>query len=196
MKQRLAFSVLALLALLVVNTGSVLADGAVTGMSVSRNGGLAITFTVTGYLSPSQLKGGYVQEQGGKSYNLNCAQKDEFTVVCHASGAIRNGATIGFGGSTYWVESEEMPQARESGKPGPYCYPIFGSNDANSPTDFAQIGTRCDPTDDVWGISYEDPYFGTIDFWYEYDGTWVDDPSNNCLASYTDHGDGFYGSCY
>ncbi|MBK9780083.1 MAG: hypothetical protein IPP55_08535 [Anaerolineales bacterium] len=116
MKQKVLFSVLALLALLVVNTGSALADGTVTGMSVSRNGGLAFTFTVTGYLSPSQLKGGYVQEQGGKSYDLNCAQKDEFTVVCHTSGAIHNGVTVGFGGSTYWVEGGEMPQPHVGGQ--------------------------------------------------------------------------------
>ena len=193
MKQKVLFSVLALLALLVVNTGSALADGTVTGMSVSRNGGLALTFTVTGYLSPSQLKGGYVQEQGGDSYKLNCAQTDEFTVVCHTSGAIHNGVTVGFGGSTYWVEGGEMPQPHVGGQqPGLYCYPIFGSNDANSPTDYAHIGTRCDPTDDIWSFLYNDPYWGESPFIYDYDASsWI----GMCPGGYTDHGDGFYGPC-
>lgn len=122
MKQKSFISVIILIALLAITTGSALADGVVTGMTASRTGALTLTFTVTGYLSSAQLNDGYVQVQGGDSYKLNCVQKDEFTVICHAPGKIASGVTVGFGGSTFWVEKEDMP---EKHVPAQYCYEVW-----------------------------------------------------------------------
>lgn len=187
-------TILILFTLLAITAGSALADGSVTGMSVSRSGGLTFTFSVTGYLSASQLKGGYVQVQGGDSFALHCAQTDEFTVVCHAPAKINSGVTVGFGGSTFWVEDEDMPEPNKD----KYCYNIY-----DYPTedqldagiwDFVTQGNVCqkEPAQNYDFLEYDSPYWGTEWYYFSEQGVenepWgAGDPDN-----WSNPGSGYY----
>lgn len=171
--KRFVFSAIILFALLVTITGNVLADGSVTGMTVSRAGGLTFTFSVTGYLSADQLNGGYVQVQGGDAFKLNCVQKDEFTVICHAPSKIASGVTVGFGGSTFWVDGGDMPQPHVSS--AQYCYSVYDESFVNAAFDpsWESQGTYCQENAASNGdmISFYSPYWeDTYDYYYYPEG--------------------------
>lgn len=167
MKQKSYITIIILIALLAITTGSALADGTVTGMSVSRAGGLTFTFSVTGYLSADQLNGGYVQVQGGDSFKLNCVQKDESTVVCHAPSKINAGVTVGFGGSTFWVDGGDMPQPSTP----QHCYSVY--DESLDTTSWQYQGTYCqeNAASDGDMISFYSPYWeDTYNYYYYPEG--------------------------
>lgn len=160
-----------LLSLLAITTGSVFADGVVKDMKVSRSGGLTFTFTVTGFLSPSQLSGGYVRVQGGDVFDLHCTQTDEFTVVCHAPAKINGGVTVGLGGSTFWVEKGDMPEPK-AGKGTLYCYGVW-----DVPTmaqfdegidEWVKQGEYCQesPASQFDEIQFYSPYYKALEYYW------------------------------
>lgn len=184
MKQKFFSLVFILITLLVVSTGSALADGSVLGMSVTNGGGGAtFTFHVTGYLSPSQLNGGYVQVQGGDAFDLHCAQTDEFTVVCHASKKVIGNVVVGFGGSTFWAD---MPEP-SLGAPQQYCYTLFDLISGSENLGWQPFDEYCMDREAVTGDTYVtyNPYTNQANWTYHYELTAPQGWGNN-------PGEGYY----
>lgn len=185
--RKFLLSIFVLLSLLAITAGAALADGVVTGMSVARTGGTAFTFTVTGFLSQSQLAGGYVLANG-ESFPLHCNQVDEFTVVCHAPAKINGGVTVGFGGSTFWVEAEDMPEPHHGGgQPTQYCYGVYDLYNNEEDREWFQYGEICMDSPAVAGDEYvTDNYYQGWEDWTYY--FWGETPN----TYYGDPGEGFY----
>lgn len=117
-------TIFALLAMLVIQVGSVaaapMADGTATLVSVSHGkNGPVFTFSVSGKFSKAELKGS-LHVEGGADYSLHCTQVDETTVKCTTSDKVTGvNVSLSWGGSTFWTFVPEVPG------PTQYCYSIW-----------------------------------------------------------------------
>lgn len=116
--------------------------------AANDGGGVSFTFRVSEPLSKSQLKGGWVQVQGGDSFPLSCVQVDDETVRCTSSKkAGGQNVVVGFGGSTFWTYVPEAHAQGGGGGNSSGCYNYY---------------------DLVWGEEE--------DFWWEQGGETCEEP--------------------
>lgn len=184
--KRTIFTALPLLAMLVVTTGTIFAEGRVLELREVRNDTARPTFVfrVIGEFSKEELNNGFVQVEGGDGYPLFCSQADEETVICNTSKEVggRN-VVIGFGGSEFW---HKVPDARGPAG-GRYCYPVYDWNGEEPPTGWDDFATNCqdEPAQVGQSVYLYNPLYGSTDYFYFPDGT--------CGAcGWPDHGEGFY----
>jgi hypothetical protein len=119
--KKVLFTVLLLLSMLAATTGDVFAGSALELTSVTNSGGGPMfTFRVNGEFSRDELKGIVRVSGGGDDFILHCAQKDETTVVCHATKKISGQAvSVTFGGATFWAN---VPEQRIASGGTQNCY--------------------------------------------------------------------------
>lgn len=125
--KKIIWTILLVILFVTVNTGAAWAGSAIELISVTNNGGgPSFTFRVSGEFSPSQLKGsGHIN--GGDDFEMDCVQKDETTVVCHAPAkAGGQGTSVTFGGSTFWTNVPEQRIASGGGSTQ-YCYGVWAN---------------------------------------------------------------------
>ena len=160
-------TILALLAMLVIQVGSVAAapasDGTATLVSVSHaENGPVFTFNVSGKFSRAELKGS-LHVEGGADYNVHCTQVDETTVKCTTSDKVAGvNVSLTWGGSTFWTFVPEAPAAEV---PSQYCYSVYDWG-LETP-DWVNYGTYCQDAPARYGdmITWYNPgWEGTYDY--------------------------------
>lgn len=116
--KKIQFSLIILLALLVMTTGTAFAGSALSLIEVRNDkSGATFIFRVTGEFSRSELNSGFVQVSGGDNYPLSCAQQDATTVVCHTTKKAGGNVVVSFGGSSFWTDVPVAPQQ--------ICYAVY-----------------------------------------------------------------------
>ena len=147
--KRVFSTILVLLTLLALTTGTAFAGSALELVDVRNDqGGPTFIFRVTGEFSEGELNGGFVSVEGGEDYPLYCEQIDADTVVCHTSKKVgAHDVVVGFGGARFWVN---VPDVKT------YCYKVYGWNSQfppTFPTDWMLAGSHCQTgpanTDDI-----------------------------------------------
>lgn len=151
-------TILALLAMLVIQVGTVAAAPVRAGtaslvlVQYVPGKGPVFTFSVTGKFSKSELKGS-LQVEGGSNYGLYCTQVDSSTVKCNSSAKVSGvNAVLTWGGASFWANVPEAPV---------FCYKIY---DWNFPdvTAWQLYGTNCQETPANYGdlITWDNPAWG------------------------------------
>ncbi|MCI0556810.1 MAG: hypothetical protein L0287_38210 [Anaerolineae bacterium] len=151
-------TILALLAMLVIQVGSVaaapMADGTATLVSVSHGeNGPVFTFNVNGKFSRAELKGS-LHVEGGADYSLHCTQVDETTVKCTTSDKVAGvNVSLSWGGSTFWTFVPEappppVPASFPDTTPTEYCYNVY---DYDTSHVWQSYGTHCQETPAEYG---------------------------------------------
>ena len=169
--KRVFSTVLVLLTLLALTTGTVFAGSALELVDVRNNeGGPTFIFRVTGEFSQSELDGGFVSVEGGEDFPLYCVQQDADTVVCHTSKKVSGrDVVVGFGGARFWVN---VPDVKT------YCYSVW---DWWVFTNFewTNFGPHCQDTPAAqYDIAYYDiPEYGLYNLWVQF---YSYDVSDNC----------------
>ena len=165
-------TILVLLAMLVIQVGSVvaapLADGTATLVRVSHaENGPVFTFTVSGKFSKAELKGS-LHVEGGADYDLHCTQVDETTVKCTASDKVAGvNVSLSWGGSTFWTFVPEAKPQHDSEEPTEYCYSVYDWG-LETPM-WVNYGTYCQGAPAEYGdmITWYNPgWEGTYDYEY------------------------------
>ena len=160
--KRIFATVLVLLTLLVLTTGTAFAGSALELVDVRNNaGGPTFIFRVTGEFAESELTGGVVSVEGGEDFPLYCAQTDADTVVCHTSKKIGGeNVVVGFGGARFWTF---MPTEIR-------CYPVYDWNltGGGIGNGWANYGPYCQDgaAEDHQQIFFWTPPFGTSTYYY------------------------------
>ena len=145
--KRVFASVLVLLTLLVITTGTVFAGSALELVDVRNDdGGPTFIFRVTGEFSEGELNGGFVSVEGGGDFPLYCEQIDADTVVCHTSKKVgAHDVVVGFGGARFWVYMPDKAATE-------YCEPIYDLE--QGVPGWGQFGLVCMDRPAVLGDTY------------------------------------------
>lgn len=122
--KKLLCTTLVLTTLLGLTTGTVFAGSVLELLNVQNNdGGSTFTFRVNGEFSRDELKGGFVEVQGGDAFPLYCAQTAPDTVVCRSSKKIGgHDVVVGFNGARFWTA---VPEFIVSPSQSQYCYSVW-----------------------------------------------------------------------
>lgn len=142
-------TILVLLAMLVIQVGSVAAAGTATLVSVEYGyKGPIFTFSVSGKFSRAELKGS-LHVENGADYSLHCTQVDETTVKCTTSDKVAGvNVVVTWGGSTFWAYVPKAP---------PPPAPVLVSDSISDPDTI--------PTEYCYSI---------WDYWFFTNWEWVD----------------------
>src|SRR5574341_2181620 len=160
MKKQL-FTILLVVTMLAMFTGTVAAAGSATLVSVIYvpGKGPVYTFEVSGKYSKAEREG-ILQVNGGGSFDLHCSQIDSTTVKCVSSKkAAGQNVTLSWGGSRF---SASVPVA-----PGAFCYGIWDWEYSLTPTTWVNYGTYCQPRAAHYGDAidwYNEVYGATFTY--------------------------------
>ena len=172
--KRVFSTVLVLLTLLALTTGTVFAGSALELVEVRNDdGGPTFIFRVTGEFSASELEGGFVSVEGGEDYPLYCEQIDADTVVCHTSKKVSaHDVVVGFGGARFWVFVPDVRTGRT------YCYSAWDWWPFTS-YEWTDFGPICqDAPAEAGDFSYYSfPEQGIFNAWVVF---FTDDVSDEC----------------
>ncbi|MBN8583198.1 MAG: hypothetical protein J0L96_21215 [Anaerolineae bacterium] len=181
--KRVCFTLLTLVALLAMTTGTAFAGSAMELVEVRNDdGGPTFVFRVIGEFTRAELDAGFVSVDGGEDFPLYCAQTDEDTVVCHASRKIGSSSVVvGFGGARFWVD---VPGRKL------HCYGIWDWWPATN-FEWTNMGSHCQEGDAQLGdqVYYNAPEYGVFDasvIFFDYD------VSGNCVPPVPYDGPAYY----
>jgi hypothetical protein len=182
--KRIFSTILIVLALLALSTGTVFAGSAMELLEVRNDGaGPTFIFRVIGEFSRSELESGFVHVNGGDDLPLYCAQTDATTVVCHTpKKAGGKDVVVGFGNARFWVF---VPETRRN-----YCYSVWDWWDFTN-YQWTNFGPICqeEPANAYDASTYDIPEQGIYDapvIFYDYN------VSGNCTPPVPYDGPAYY----
>lgn len=154
------FTIIIILSMLAMFTGTVAAAGNVKLVSVIfvPGKGPVFTFEVSGEYSNADLKGA-LHVVGGADFDLHCTQVDSSTVKCTSTKkAAGRDVVLSWGGATFWTFVPPDPEL--------YCYGIYDW----TPTvdSWMLYGRNCQksPAEYFDAIDWDNPEWGPSPYWF------------------------------